>query len=369
MQLKITFFLHAASGGGAERAVITVANRLAAMGETVDLVLARKEGPFLGEISSDVRLVDLAAGSIRKSLFPMSRYMREARPDVLVSALVGTDVISLLGKLVLRWPVHLHLTVQNTPSATAKVAPDRLERNWPAIIRLLYRFADSITGISIGVADDVTALLGRRSGAIPVINNPVDIDTVHRRMRETPAHPWLADKSAPTLLAVGRLVNQKDFPTLLQAFAALRRTTDARLVILGEGPDRAQLEAQVKSLDLQQSVALPGFDGNPFSAMHAADLFVLSSRWEGFANVVAESLACGTPVVSTDCPSGPAEILAGGDYGKLVPVGDVDALTSAMRQALAEPRQSERLMERANAFSSVAIANQYLTLFNGRNAR
>lgn len=367
---NIAFILPAPNGGGAERAMIAVANRMAADGAQVDMLLVRREGPFLCDIAGSVRIIDLAAGNIRKALPALRRYMRAERPPLLISALVGTDVLALVGKALFRWPTHLHLSVQNAPVASAGVSQDALERRWPLIIRTLYRFADSLNGISIGVARDVEALMGKAQGGVPVINNPVDIARARARSAEAPAHSWLARKSGPVVLAVGRLVRQKDYPTLLRAFRIVReRRPGARLLILGEGQDRAEVEAEIHALGLADAVAMPGFDDNPFAAMAAADVFVLASRWEGFANVVAEALACGATVVSTDCPSGPGEILAGGEYGRLAPVGDAAALADAIGAALAEPADPDVSRRRAEEFSLDRVVAGYRALFAAHGLR
>jgi len=347
--------------------MIGVLNRLVQQNYTVDIVLVRKTGPFLGEIDPAIRIVDLGAGKVFNTLLPLNRYMRETRPGLLISALTATDPFALLGKAVFGWKgSQLHISVQNAPSASASASKDLVVRAWPLIIRWFYRFAASINAISHGVARDVEQLMRLSEGSIAVIHNPVDIARARALAAEVPAHPWLAEKTIPVLLAVGRLTRQKDFPTLLRAHARLRESRPVRLVILGEGGDRAALEALARELGTEGDVALPGFDPNPFAAMAAADVFVLSSRWEGFANVIAEALACGTKVVSTDCPSGPAEILEDGIHGRLVPVGDIDALATAMGEALDAPADREALRTRADDFALDRIADGYHELFRER---
>lgn len=362
----IAFILVGASGGGAERAMIGVANELARAGLSIDMVLVRKEGPFLDEIDAGVRIVDLKAHKVRRTLGPLNRYVRAERPRLLVSALIATDAYVLLGKALFRWPTKIHVSVQNSPSASAGVSQNSYARRWPWIIRALYRFADSLNGISLGVAEDVERIMGKPRGFVPVIHNPVDIPRARARAAEPPNHPWLRDGGEPVLLAVGRLVKQKDVPTLLRAHALLCRTRPARLLILGEGEDRTSLEAMARELGTSERVAMPGFDSNPFAAMAAAEVFVLSSRWEGFANVVAEALACGAKVVSTDCPSGPAEILDHGRFGSLVPIGVAEALAEALATAIDAAPDRDALRARAAAFALDGVAQQYRRLFEKR---
>lgn len=341
--------------------MIGVANRLS---ETVpvDLVLIRRSGPFLSEVGPRVNIVDLGAGKVRKALLPLRRYMRHARPDLLVSAGLATDLPALVGKAVFRWPTHLHISFQNNPTASAGL--DETTPHWPLMIKTFYRFGNSYSAISNGVARSVERLLGKSEGALRVIHNPVDIGMVARRAAERPEHPWLAEKSGPVILAAGRLVRQKDFSTLLKAFASVHgRRSDARLIIIGEGGERDRLEAEAASLGVSEAVSFPGFSANPFSAMAAADVFALSSQWEGFANVVAEAIACGTSVVSTDCPSGPAEILEDGRWGLLVPPGDAEAMAAALLNSLETPADPAALKRRAQAFALESTAEEYREMF------
>ena len=177
---------------------------------------------------------------------------------------------------------------------------------------------------------------------------------------ETPAHPWLRDPKVPVCLAAGRLCPQKDYPTLIRAFATLAETRPLRLLILGDGPDRADLESLIRQLGLADRVALPGFAENPFSAMARAGVFVLSSAWEGLPGVLIQAMACGTPVVATDCPSGPREVLVDGRYGPLVPVGDPEALAQAIGETLDRPLGAELLKARASDFELAAVTRRYL---------
>jgi glycosyltransferase involved in cell wall biosynthesis len=193
-----------------------------------------------------------------------------------------------------------------------------------------------------------------------VIYNPVDTDHIKTLATAPLEHPWFAPGAVPVVLSAGRLTRQKDFPSLLRAFAQVRQSRPARLVILGEGEERTSLETLARELGCRDDIALPGFVPNPYPYMAAAGVFVLSSAWEGFGNVLIEAMALGVPVVSTDCPSGPAEILGRGRYGTLVPVSDVDALARAIATTLDQPPEARRSIERASSFSCERIASQYL---------
>jgi glycosyltransferase involved in cell wall biosynthesis len=229
----------------------------------------------------------------------------------------------------------LSLAKQNASGARAKVMPNFMRHCFP--------WADEIVAVSEGVADDFAAVTGLERSRITTIYNPVISTTLTEKAKEPVDHPWFAPGQPPVVLAVGRLTKQKDFPTLIRAFDCLRRERPVRLMILGEGEERMALEGSIRQLGLNDSVSLPGFVDNPYPYLSRAGVFVLSSKWEGLPTVLIEALAVGVPVVSTDCKSGPREILDDGKYGQLVPVGDSAALAKAIEKALnqAEPNYQE----------------------------
>jgi glycosyltransferase involved in cell wall biosynthesis len=360
--MKIAFFLTSANGGGAERAMIAVANYLVAEGYEVDIVFGRPTGPLRGEIDRRVEVVDLGVTRLRRMLRPMDAYMRRAQPDVVISSLMACDVVMLLGARLYRWKARLIVSVQSHPLEVGRHGRRFVDRLWPLVIRRLYRRADCVVGISTGVAEVTADLLGRSRDTVPVIHNPVVGPGFATKLQADAEHPWFHDGGVPVVLAAGRLTRPKDYPTLLRAFAALVERREARLIVIGEGEERAALEQLAEDLGIADRVAMPGFVANPYAWMRSARLFVLSSRWEGFGNVLAEALACGTPVVATDCPSGPVEILDGGTYGRLVPVGDVGALAQAIEDALDAGVDRDELASRGMQFSVERAAPRYLEL-------
>lgn len=356
---KLAIFIPALLGGGAERVMLHLARGFAERGHGVDLVFARSEGAY--EVPVSVRSVDLGASRAVTSLPALVRYLRRERPFALLSALDYANVLALWARRLAGVPDRVVITEHNTMSQTSRHTPRLRQRLVPTLARLFYPWADVIAAVSSGVAEDLQAVTGLPSERIHVALNPVVTPELLALARADIDHPWFRPDEPPVVIGIGRLTQQKDFGTLLAAFRQLRRRREVRLVILGEGPDHAELDDTVRAHGLQNDVWLPGFVENPYAYLARADLFVLSSRWEGLPTVLIEALACGTPVVSSDCPSGPREILAGGRYGELVPVRDVDGFVRAMERVLADeskspPRESwqpytlEAAVDRYSAF-------------------
>jgi glycosyltransferase involved in cell wall biosynthesis len=240
----------------------------------------------------------------------------------------------------------------HTPGLTGKFIP--------LLVRAFYPKADKIICVSNGVAQELINKYHLPKSKIQVIYNPVVAQDMFKKAEEPLDHPWFQPGQPPIILGVGRLTAQKDFETLIKAFALVRNKTETRLMILGEGPERTKLEQFVKQLGLENDVSMPGFVDNPYKYMKRSSVFVLSSRWEGLPTVLVEALALGLPVVSTDCPSGPAEILENGKWGRLVPVGAPKALADAILAAMNDERGKG--VERAKEFSLDKIVNQYVAL-------
>lgn len=359
MKCRIALYVPSMQGGGAERVMLTLAHGFAARGLAVDLVLASAEGPYLKEVAEAVRVVDLRCRRVISSLAHLVRYLRRERPRAMLSALGYANVVAVWARELARVPTRLVVSEHANLSLTHRYARTIRERLMPALIRRAYRRADGVVAVSGGVADDLAAVIGFPRERIKVVYNPVFTDELLRLSRMPLQHPWIEKKARPVVLSIGRLAEEKDFPTLLRAFARLRAKRPVRLVILGEGQLRAQLEALVANLGLIEDVAMPGFVDNPFAWMRHADLLVLSSVFEGFGNVLVEAMACGIPTVSTDCPSGPAEILGHGRWGRLVPVGDDAALADAIAATLDEAVHPN-VLARAREFGVDRAVGGYL---------
>jgi glycosyltransferase involved in cell wall biosynthesis len=336
---RLALFLPSLEGGGAERVMVNLAAGLVGRGFETDLVLARAVGPFLADVPPSVRVVELN-GSVLRSLPALAAYLRRERPVALIAAIDHANVVAMAAGRITGARTRTLISIQCTLSPVIAMSPGIRMRTLPILLGRLHRWADAIIAVSDGVAEDTASVTGIPRDRIEVIYNPVITPALFRAAAERPPHAWFADNGGPIVLGVGRLVPQKNFRLLIGAFAAVKRTHDARLVILGEGPERPVLEALVQQLTLQDAVSLPGFVNNPYACMARARVHVLSSEFEGLPTALIESLALGTPVVATDCRSGPREILRDGELGDLVPTGDVRALGQAIQRAVTAPHAS-----------------------------
>lgn len=362
--MKLALFTVSLEVGGAERVLVTLANRFAALGHTVEVVLMKPHGALRGELCSEVRLVDLNSYRAIFTIVPLARYLRRARPDALLSTLSQPNLVALLSRRLARVPTRVVVREANTPTREFGAAVKLKDRIVPTLIARLYRQADAIVAVSRGVQHDLLCLTGLPESRVPCIYNPVITERLLRACEESLQHPWFEAGAPPVVLAVGRLTPQKDYPTLLRAFARVRQSVPTRLLILGEGELHADLWCLAQALGIADSVAMPGYEPNPFAYMRRARVYVLSSRYEGLPNALIQAMACGCPVVSTDCPSGPNEILDGGRYGALVPVGDVESLAAAIVRGLQGqlPTAPDEWLQQ---FEEGHIVAQYLRVLEG----
>ena len=361
MSRRVAVFAPSLAGGGAERAMLDVARGLAERGLPVDLVLVRAEGPYLDLLPDEVRLMDLRARHSLTSLFPLLRYLRRERPGALLSVLAGTNAAALLAKKLFArglWTVVRRASTF-TPDYAASGFRTRMVMR---LEKYLLPSADAILVPSRGAADDLARSVPGASHLVRVVHNPVVWPDHAARAGMPVEHPWFRDPDVPVILSAGRLVALKGHASLLRAFAELVRSRPARLVVLGEGPERRGLMDLARDLEIERIVDFPGFHVNPLPYMTRAGVFVLPSTYEGFPNALVQAMACGTPVVSTDCPSGPGEILEDGRWGRLVPVNDPGSLAAAIRETLDDPIRPDLLIARANAYSAEAAIDRYMEI-------
>ena len=358
---RIAMLMPSLAGGGAEKMFLMVAAGLARRGFAVDLLIERAEGPYVELVPEGVRLLRLDARLSGTTLPKLLRYLHRERPDVLLSNLDWTNAFALIAKkFFAREP---RVVVRQAAVFSAALAESRF-RIRGVVMRALKRLlpsADAIIAVSRGVAEDLERHLpGAARDLVRVVPNPVVDSELAARAAAPVAHPWFADRRVPVVLSAGRLHSHKDFPTLLRAFSEVVKSRPARLVILGEGPLLARLRALARELRIARAVDFPGFRTNPFAYMAKARVFALSSTSEGLPAVLIESMACGTPVVATDCPYGPREILEGGRWGRLVPVGDHQSLAGAIRDTLDHPGDPGLLVARAGRYAVEPAVDQYL---------
>lgn len=373
---RVAMFLYGLTSGGVPRRMVTLANGLAGRGYRVDLVLVASGTNLAGALAPAVRVVTVGGwrgrlpGIRRKRRWQfraaqgaLVRYLNDAAPDVLISADNYANLTAIAARSAARMPVRLVVSQRNHTSTYAAKKPRLV-----SAIRTHYPKADAIVTVSEGVAQDLVDI-GLPQEAVQTIYNPLVGPDLIASAGKSVDHPWFRPDAPPVILAAGRLGPQKDFPTLIRAFARLRADGRAeRLVILGDGKtpkDRADLLDLAATLGVAECVDFPGAVPEAIPYMARAALFVLSSAWEGLPAVLVEALACGTPVVSTDCPSGPSEILQEGRVGPLVPVGDDRALAAAMAAVLDTPPDPAILKDRAGQFSVETAVDRYVTVIEG----
>jgi glycosyltransferase involved in cell wall biosynthesis len=360
-QRAIAFFLPSVCGGGAERVIVNLVQGMTDRGLPVDLVLSAAEGVFLGQLPRAVRVVDLGAPRVLRSVGALSRYLRREQPRALVSSMGHANIAAIWASRLARRGTPVVVTEHNTLSQATQQESRVPGYFWPPLMRIFYPWADSIVAVSRGVADDLARTSGLPRERIEVVYNPVITPAMIAQARQVPSHSWFGQGQPPVILGAGRLTRQKDFLTLIRAFAEVRRCRTAHLMIVGEGEDRPALEALARELGVANDVSLPGFQENAMALMARSAVFVLSSAWEGLPTVLIEALAAGTRVISTDCPSGPREILQDGRFGALVPVGDAGALAAAILQTLEQPAGAVPA-EALTPFTRDAAVDNYLRL-------
>jgi glycosyltransferase involved in cell wall biosynthesis len=362
---RVGMFVQDLSGGGAERMMANLAAGIAAMGVPVDMVMVRREGSFLRDLPEEVRVVDLGTRRVAWSVPALARYLRRVRPTAVLSTLVHMNVAALLARRLSGTSTRVVVREANLVSANRRYLAYPLVRLAYRAMPWVYPWADAVVAVSDDVAVDLAEFVKIPDDRLFVLKNPVVTARLREGSVEPVNHPWLRERSVPLVMGAGRFVEQKDFRTLIRAFRLLRDKRDARLVILGEGPERQRLEALVHQLGLQDDVLLPGFVDNVHEWIAGASVFALSSRWEGSPNVLVEALALGVPVVSTDCSGGSREILAHGSFGTLVPVADPEAMASGLRQLLEHGADPTRLRSRALDYSVDRSAAAYLEVLLG----
>jgi exopolysaccharide biosynthesis WecB/TagA/CpsF family protein len=361
--MKVVFYMHDLSGGGVERMRLALIGELRSRGLQVSLALGRNSGPLAALLPPDLCVTELGSSRMLGAIWPLAALLRRTTPDVIVASLDHNNITAILARLLARARTRVVICQHNALSAETRTG--WRYRAIPWLYWLLQSHAHGIVAVSTGVANDLATTAGIPRARITPIYNPVIGPDFAARAGAGAPHPWLADGGAPIFLFAGRLTRQKDPGTALDALALVLRRTAARLVVLGDGELLPALQAQALRLGIAEHVAFVGFQPNPLPWMRHAAALVSTSRYEGLGNAIIEALACGTPVIATDCPYGPSEILLAGEVGRLVAVGDAPALAAAMQAQIAAPRQTEKLASRARTFTAAACADAHQDLFAG----
>ena len=360
-QPRITVMAAFTGDGGVENMITNLLHGFVARGAAVDLLLLKARGGHLDRIPDTVRVIRLDVSTSLFALPAVVRYLRRHRPAAMLVAKDRASRIALLARriagtdtrLVLRMGMHL------SGSLAGKSSLRRWSRHLP--VRWLYPWADQIVTVSDAVAEDLATIGGIPRDRFTVIRNPSIREDIHTRAAQPLEHPWLQpDAVIPVILGVGRLTEQKDFATLIRAVARVRQHREVRLIILGDGGEHNRLRSLANALGISDAVDLAGFQTNPYQWMARAALFVLPSRYEGSPNVLVEAMALGTPVVATDCPSGPDEILCNGSIAPLVPVGHAAAMAEAISATLAHPPNPGHLQQAVSEYHVDISACRYL---------
>lgn len=361
----VCLFILKFGDGGVERMMVNIARGLALIGVRVDFIIKSSNAPYLHLLPDTVRVIKFPVAKQREALPKLLDYLQQNDPDIVVSAKILDDEIALQAKKHHKGKTRFYLRPGTALISRMKARGMGWIRRWLKTRNLvkLFNQADGIVAVSQGVADEVMQLSKVPEERITVIKNPTITPELYEQSQAEMPDPWLAPGQPPVVLGIGGLRRQKDFPTLIRAFAQVRQQQACRLMILGQGNKEAQLKQLAQDLNLGDDFRLLGFVENPYVYLKHAGLFVLSSLWEGSPNVLTEAMALGTPSVSTDCPSGPFEITRGGAVLPLVPVGDVDRLAEAMLKTLREPQDPETMKSAVGEYTLERSARSYLAAF------
>jgi glycosyltransferase involved in cell wall biosynthesis len=361
--IDLAFYTRSLHNGGVDRVVFNLAEEFRDRGMEVAIVvdIDNVYSPFRALLPHGVRYIVLDARGPLSRLRKLRSFLRRERPRAVMCTSFGfPNIYAVIARRIAGWPFRLMLTEHCFPSVDVAEPGPLSSRYWFfKIARFFYPHADAIVAVSQGTADDLAHVIGIDPSKVRCIYNPIVSATLHDQSKLPVDHPWFAQSSLPVVIAVGRLEPQKDFATLIRAFARVLETMPCRLMILGDGSEREMLSQLIEQLDLNGCVEMPGFAPNPHAYVARAALLVLSSRFESLANVVIEAMAVGTPVIATDCPSGPSEALGGGRFGTLVKVGDVEQMADAMRAVL-QNRPARVPASWLEQFSTKWSADRYL---------
>lgn len=353
---KISLFLYSFRGGGAEKMMVKIANELHQRNHELRLILVEANGPFKSLVETGIQTAEIGGSNILQIQYNLWEWLQKQDTDVLLSTMEVPNIVSIIAAKFLN-SIPVVLRSANINSMKERQGKYRL---LPMLKSVSYPYADDIITISDGVACDLAQIKRvNKSSMMTTIYNPAYDSDIQAKAEEPVSIEWMTNDEKNVAIGVGSMKRQKDFMTLIRAVQRVNQEDELYLVILGDGELQDELKSLAENLGISDRVSFPGFVDNPYAYMAKSDVFILSSAWEGFGNVIVEAMACGTPIVSTDCPGAPSEILNNGEYGPLVPVGDDEAMAKAIKTVLTEPIESSVLQSRAKDFAIEPIVDQY----------
>ena len=360
----IGFFLQNLDEGGAERAIVALAEYIAKQGGTVDLVVGDADSDYRSEVSTLVRIENFDSRFPLKVFLCLINYLRRRNPTVVMSALDVANIMLIIAAMFARYKGRIVISQRAVVEASLSDLPIVRRMLIKFLQRICFPKADVLISNSYAAANEIRDLFGVSTDRIFTIHNALDVDRIKELAREQLLDKWFLNNNSPLIVSVGSLTTRKDMSTLIRAFAKVKQQREVRLAIIGKGygyqsAEVSKIKKLIVDLELRESVYLPGFDANPYKWISAASVFVSSSIAEGFPNAIAEALALGRPIVATDCPGDTAEILEHGKWGRLVPVGEPESMAAAIMATLEDPKPPDGRI-RAADFSPVKNARAYL---------
>lgn len=359
---SITFILGSLHGGGVQKATFRLIGEFQKMGKSTTLIIINHDGSLMDQIPSGCKVIDLKVRRARDAYWNLKRSLIEIiKPEIIISAQTHINVLIILVRLLSNISCKL-IVVEHITFNKELISKEKFfERMRPWLIKLFYRYADEAVAVSPSSAKSIHEF-SKYKKKIRVIQNGLDLEGIKEQAKEFVAHSWINNNKIKLLVSMGRLSHQKNFPLLLKSFSMLSNIKPYRLIILGEGSEKETLKKLAEELNISKYIDFYGFTKNPYPILTAADLFVLSSNWEGFSNVVIESLACGIPIVATNCPGGPADILSNQPFGKIVPMNNPEQMASAIEQLTDLEIDKSSIIEYSENFTIKDTAQQYIDL-------
>jgi len=363
MEAPLITLMTSSYTGGIGRNLANLSNTLFRFGYRVDILVDRESFPYAGDISEGVNIRHLKTSHRIGGVLHLLGYFLKYKPQVVLTPFVQLTLLAVRTRRLFRVPVKIFANIHSIYSVDFGSLDQKKRYRRVMDMKQYYSECDGLIAVSDGAAIDFSKLTGIPDSSIHRIFNPVVTDDLIERSMSRPDHPWFQADQPPVIIGIGRLVKNKNFDHLIEAFDILREQRECRLVIVGEGPARPDLESRAKESLFSEEILFTGRLENPFPHLRHSSVMVLASSYEGLSNTLIESLAIGTPVVSTDCPYGPREILEDGRYGELVPVKDINSLAAAVNRAIDDPIDRSRLIESANRFKDTDIARSYISVF------